>query len=58
MSLAKMVYYQQQDSDTQDASFYDICHFASYEGLLRSGGTVLTSALCGVQREIQPPSTY
>jgi hypothetical protein len=57
MSLANMVYYQQQDSNTQDASFYDIrCHCASYEGLLGSGSTILTSAVRGVQqRDSAPP---
>jgi len=51
MSLANMVYCWQQDPDTQDATFYDIrYHCASYEGLLGSGGTILTPALHGVQR--------
>lgn len=50
MSLANMVYYWQQDPDTQDIPYDIRCHCASYEGLLGSGGTFLTLALHGVQR--------
>jgi len=50
MSLANTVYYRQQDSDTQDASCYDMqCLCASYKALTGSGSTILTSALRGVQ---------
>jgi len=54
-----MVYYQQQDADTQDAFFFYVrCLCASYEGLPWIGGTILTSALCGVQQRDSAPHKY